>query len=93
VPRKKPDGAIYELALGEMAVKPEECVAIEDSRNGLLAAVAAGIRCVVTVSHFTQGERFDEAAFVVGNLDDAAGPVTLSDLEGLLEVHPRSGEG
>ena len=46
----------------------ERCVAIEDSRNGLLAAHAAGIATIVTPGVYTIGETFDEAALVVDDL-------------------------
>jgi beta-phosphoglucomutase-like phosphatase (HAD superfamily) len=47
---------------------------VEDSRNGLLAAVAAEIRTVVTTSYFTTEERFDEALLVVDSLGDPGSP-------------------
>ena len=50
VPRKKPAPGIYKLALERLGVEPDDAIVIEDSRNGLLAAVGAGLRCVVTVS-------------------------------------------
>lgn len=37
------------------------CVVIEDSRIGLKAAKAAGMRCIVTKSSYTTHENFDEA--------------------------------
>jgi HAD superfamily hydrolase (TIGR01509 family) len=70
VPAKKPDPAIYRIALERLGEPPDRVLAIEDSRPGLLAAVGAGLRCVVTVSHFTAGERFDEAVLVVSSLGD-----------------------
>ncbi len=48
VPAKKPDPAIYTLALERLSLEPGDALVIEDSRNGLLAAVGAGLRCVVT---------------------------------------------
>ena len=53
VPAKKPDPAIYTLALERLSLAPGDAIVIEDSRNGLLAAVGAGLRCVVTVSSYT----------------------------------------
>jgi beta-phosphoglucomutase-like phosphatase (HAD superfamily) len=46
---------------------------IEDSRNGLLAAKAAGMRCLVTKSCYTQHEDFSEADGVVSSLGDPGG--------------------
>jgi HAD superfamily hydrolase (TIGR01509 family) len=70
VPRKKPAPDIYLLALERLAVSPGECVVIEDSRNGLLAAVAAGLTTVVSVNDYTRDEDLSEAALVVSSLGD-----------------------
>jgi len=75
-PRKKPAPDIYLLALERLAAPPEDVLVIEDSRNGLLAAADAGLACLVTVSDYTAGEAFDEAALVVTSLGDPAGEVT-----------------
>jgi HAD superfamily hydrolase (TIGR01509 family) len=74
VAKKKPAPDIYLLALQELGLRPENCVVVEDSRNGLLAAVTAGIRTVVTTSYFTTEERFDEAVLVVDSLGDPGSP-------------------
>ena len=99
VPAKKPDPAIYLLALERMGVTPAEAIVVEDSRNGLLAAVGAGLRCVVTVSSYTADEDMSEAVLVVSSLGDPGEParvlanrsaarpgdhVTLADLEACL---------
>jgi HAD superfamily hydrolase (TIGR01509 family) len=99
VPAKKPDPAIYLLALEELGVAPDDAIVVEDSRNGLLAAVGADLRCVVTVSSYTEQEDMSEAALVVSSLGDPGEPahvlanrsgarpgdeVTLADLEACL---------
>jgi HAD superfamily hydrolase (TIGR01509 family) len=96
VASKKPDPAIYNLALERLGIGPEEAIVIEDSRNGLLAAAGAGVCCVVTVSGYTADEDMREAVLVITSLGDpgdparvladrcAAGPgelVTLADLD------------
>jgi HAD superfamily hydrolase (TIGR01509 family) len=73
VPRKKPDPAIYLLALERLAVSPADVLVVEDSRNGLLAAVGAGLRCLVTVNGYTEAEDFSEALLVVSSLGDPDG--------------------
>ena len=50
---------------------------IEDSRNGLLAAVGAGLRCVVTVSSYTAEEDMSEAVLVVTSLGDPGEPARV----------------
>ena len=80
--RKKPDPEIYNIALEQMNLAPEECVVIEDSRNGLLAAKAAGMRCLITKSAYTGREDFTEADRVVAELGDPPQPcITLRDLD------------
>lgn len=70
VSKKKPDPEIYNLALQRLDLKPNECVVIEDSRNGLLAAKTAGIYCVITTNGYTKDEDFTEADVVVSELGD-----------------------
>jgi beta-phosphoglucomutase-like phosphatase (HAD superfamily) len=76
VSAKKPDPEIYRLSLETLGVNASEAIAVEDSRNGLLAAHAAGLACVVTVSEYTAGESFDEARLVLRSLGDPGQPMT-----------------
>ena len=81
VSRKKPDPEIYELAAQRLGLAAAECVVIEDSRNGLLAAKGAGMRCVITISGYTGDEDFSEADAVYPELGDPpAVHVTLEDV-------------
>ena len=77
VPAKKPDPAIYVLTLERLGLAPSDAVVIEDSRNGLLAAVGAHLRCVVTVSGYTAEEDMSEAALVVSSLGDEGEPARV----------------
>ena len=70
VPRKKPAPDVYELAVRELGVTPADVVVVEDSANGLRAAVAAGLTTVVTISSYTADEDFTGAALVVDSLGD-----------------------
>lgn len=47
VERSKPEPDIYLRAAAELGVQPEECCALEDSRNGLLSAHAAGMQVIM----------------------------------------------
>ncbi len=85
VPHKKPAPDIYEFVLRLLAIEPTEAVAFEDSTIGLTAAVAAGIRTVVTPSFYTENENFAGAAVVRNNLDGYPGTPPL-DLAGLREL-------
>ena len=68
VAAKKPDPEAYLLALKRLNMTATQCCAIEDSRNGLLAARAAGLEVAIVRSEFFADERFDEAALVVDEL-------------------------
>jgi beta-phosphoglucomutase-like phosphatase (HAD superfamily) len=73
VKAKKPAPDIYNLAVDRLNLDPADCVVVEDSRNGLLAAVAAGMTCIVTFNQLTQQEDFSEAAIVLSSLGDPGG--------------------
>ncbi|MGZ4169356.1 MAG: HAD-IA family hydrolase [Solirubrobacteraceae bacterium] len=77
VPAKKPDPAIYDLAIERLGIERGDAIVIEDSRNGLLAAVSAGLRCVVTVSSYTAEEDMSEAVMVVTSLGDPGEPAVV----------------
>jgi beta-phosphoglucomutase-like phosphatase (HAD superfamily) len=97
VANKKPAPDIYLLALERLGVGADDALVIEDSRNGLLAAEAAGLRCVMTVNGYTEEEDNSEAVLVVSSLGDPGGEpvrvianrsgaqpgdfITLADLE------------
>jgi HAD superfamily hydrolase (TIGR01509 family) len=87
VPAKKPAPDIYLHALAELGATPADTLVVEDSANGLRAALAAGLTTLVTVSSYTAGEDFDGAALVVSSLGDPDGPAAdvVSDAAG---IHP-----
>jgi HAD superfamily hydrolase (TIGR01509 family) len=76
VARKKPAPDIYELALDRLGVSAAEALVVEDSRNGLLAVVGAGLRCVITINGYTETEDATEAVLVVSSLGDPDGEAT-----------------
>ncbi len=73
VKKKKPDPEIYNLALEKLGLKPDECMVIEDSRNGVLAAKAAGMFVVATTNGYTEKEDLHTADIVVTCLGDPGG--------------------
>jgi HAD superfamily hydrolase (TIGR01509 family) len=77
VARKKPAPDIYHLALERLGVDAGDALVVEDSTQGVQAAVAAGVRCVVTPSLYTLGERFDDAVLVVSHLGDPGAPMEV----------------
>ena len=64
----KPDPSLFQLALERLGVAADEAVIFEDSLNGLRAAQAAGVRCVVVPGPMTRHLEFDGAWFKINSL-------------------------
>jgi HAD superfamily hydrolase (TIGR01509 family) len=73
VKNKKPDPEIYNLALSKLELKPEEVFVVEDSRNGVKAAKAAGMKTIVTTNHYTEKEDVSAGDIIVSCLGDPDG--------------------
>lgn len=61
-PTSKPDPAIYLHALERVGKKPEECVAVEDSKSGALSALRAGIPVIAYVGSYHGDDKKTEMA-------------------------------
>jgi len=68
VPRKKPAPDVYIEVLARLGLGPADCVAIEDSGNGLAAASRAGIPVVITRSAYFGDDDWTGALLVVDDL-------------------------
>lgn len=68
VPAKKPAADIYEYALKQMNLTAEECLAFEDSYNGLQSSLGANLHTLVTTNTYTYTHDFTGAALVINNL-------------------------
>jgi HAD superfamily hydrolase (TIGR01509 family) len=79
VAAKKPAADVFELALERLGLAAENCVAFEDSLNGVNSAIGAGLRVVVTPSVYTDDQDFSEAALVVSDLKG----ISITDLAAL----------
>ena len=96
VPGKKPAPDIYHYALDHLDLKATECLALEDSDNGLLSSTGAGIKAVVTVNDYTRKQNFTGAAVVLDQLGEPgmgfevlagdAGGATLVDVAFLRHI-------
>jgi HAD superfamily hydrolase (TIGR01509 family) len=75
VPRKKPAPDVYEYALKQLALSPEQCLAIEDTHQGLRSATQAGIATLITLNDYTQHQDFRVASAVINHLGDPGQPV------------------
>ena len=60
-----------------MGLSADECLALEDSGNGVLSARAAGIDVVITVNQYTNQHDFTDAAVVLDHLGEPAMPCKM----------------
>ena len=74
VPAKKPAPDVYTYVLERMGLKPDDCLAFEDSHNGLRAARAAGLRTVITTNDYTRAQDFSGAELVLDQLGEPHQP-------------------
>ena len=70
VPNKKPKPDAYHAALDTLGLPAAACLAIEDSRNGLVAAAAAGAPVLITRSLYFRDEDFAGAVGVTDDLTE-----------------------
>ena len=69
VARGKPAPDVYLEAARRLGADPADCVAVEDSHNGIRAAKAAGMRCIaVPNASYPPGEAVEEADVVLGSV-------------------------
>ena len=80
-PLKKPHPQVYQQVLREISKPPGACIALEDSHNGLKAALAAGVAAVVTPTRYTAHQDFSGAMVVRTDLQG----LSLSQLQSLLD--------
>jgi len=74
VAAKKPAPDIYYYVLERLRLAPAHCMAFEDSENGLRAALAAGLKTVITVNDYTRAHDFHDAALVLDHLGESGRP-------------------
>jgi beta-phosphoglucomutase-like phosphatase (HAD superfamily) len=77
VPAKKPAPDIYLYAMERLGLTPAECIAFEDSHNGILSSRGAGLTTIIAVNGYTRDEDFSGAAVVLDNWGEPQRPFTL----------------
>ena len=82
VPELKPHPAAYLQVLARTGLPATAVVSVEDSRNGLVAAHAAGLRCVVTLGDYTDPDDVVAADLLVPD----ATHLRPEDLEALVSA-------
>lgn len=75
--KKKPDPEIYLWTLDKLKLRPQDCLALEDSLNGLKAASSAGIPTIITYSNYTKHQKFDGAVAISDSFGNEDRPMRL----------------
>lgn len=77
VSAKKPAPDIYLWALNALKLSPTQCLAFEDSENGIRASRGAGIPTIVTVNGYTRKDTFNGALVVLSDLGEPDAPFEI----------------
>ncbi len=79
VPAKKPAPDIYLWAMRQLGLSADECVAFEDSENGIRSSMGANLRTIVTVNDYTRDHDFSGALAVLSDLGEDDAPFERLD--------------
>lgn len=77
VPAKKPAPDIYDYALREMGLSADECIAFEDSENGIKSSKGANLLTVITINDYTKDHDFSDASVVLDNMGEPDQPFSV----------------
>ena len=66
----KPNPEIFIKAAKMTGFKKEECIVIEDSTNGIIAAKSAGIYCIGYNSYNSKNQNYDKANLVINDFSE-----------------------
>ncbi len=85
VPAKKPAPDIYVYVLEKMGWAAQDCLALEDSENGLISAAQADLKTVITINDYTRNHNFEGAALVLDCFGEPNAPfkVVAGDAAGV----------
>ncbi|MNW50994.1 2-deoxyglucose-6-phosphate phosphatase [compost metagenome] len=72
VAKGKPAPDVYLAAAAELGVEPANCLVLEDSQNGVLAAKAADMRCIGFVNPNSGNQDLSSADEIVEHISDIA---------------------
>ncbi len=70
VPAKKPAADIYVWALKQLKLKAEDCLAFEDSENGIKSSQGANLKTIITINDYTRSHDFTGAALVLDQMGE-----------------------
>ena len=67
----KPDPEPYLKALELLSIKPQEAIALEDSKTGLQSATAAGVQTVVIPHEYSKSQDHSKASYIANDIIEA----------------------
>ena len=82
VARGKPSPDVFLHAASKMQANPATCLVIEDSHNGLRAALAAGMRCIGYKNCHSQGQDLTIADVTVDSMESVTRELIASLVKG-----------
>jgi HAD superfamily hydrolase (TIGR01509 family) len=77
VPAKKPAPDIYDYALKAMKLSANECMAFEDSANGIKSTTAANLNTIITINDYTRDHDFSGATIVLDQMGEPGHPFSV----------------
>jgi len=77
VPAKKPAPDIYIYAMEKMQLSPAQCLAFEDSENGIHATRDSELTTIITTNDYTHDHDFDDAELVLDCMGEPDAPFTV----------------
>ena len=80
VKKKKPDPELYLLALKQLSLDPIQCIALEDSNNGLISAKKANIRTICSPSLYHSDDNFGKSDYICEEFTEDKLPIELRQL-------------
>ena len=77
VAAKKPAPDIYQYVLEELELKASECLAFEDSENGIRSSQGAQLPTIITTNSYTEDHDFSGAILVLDQFGEPDRPATV----------------
>jgi len=71
IQKGKPEPEIYLVCCRTLGLEPRECIVLEDSSNGALAAKRAGCYTIAVPSEYSQNQDFSFVNFIAASLGEA----------------------
>lgn len=100
VPAKKPAPDIYDYALKALNLTADECIAFEDSANGIKSTVGANLSTIITINDYTRDHDFSDACIVLDQMGEPdqpfsviagdAGSATYLDCDLVIKLHQQA---